>query len=102
MGTVALAVPVGSANAAWTSCPSGKTCLWLQAGYSGSISNSWTASAAGFSINAGSWGNRLASNKCVVYYRTNGSQATIETRSGTGGTFSTQPTAIGSLSVYTC
>ena len=53
VGTVALAVPAGSANAAWTSCP-------------------------------------------------NGSQATVETRSGTGGTFSTQPTAIGSLSVYTC
>jgi len=104
LATTAMTVTSAPAHAAFTSCVygssgTGEACLWTNSPYVGNPSLRVKSTATGLSVNAQSFGNRL-SNRCAVFYRTNG---TVAATAGpdTGNSWSSTQT-IGSIDISVC
>ena len=100
-----IAIPATSANAAFTSCPSGasgtgRACLWTNANYLGNPSHQAASTQTGLSINARSFGNRIT-NRCAVWYSTGGAALTTSTPYNFGNSWGSTVT-VGSVDIFVC
>lgn len=92
------------ANAAFTSCVlgssgTGEACLWTNSPYVGNPSLRVKFTATGLSVNAESFGNRIT-NRCAVFYHTNGTVAATADPN-TGNSWGSTVT-IGSIDIAVC
>lgn len=104
-----IALPVmgvmsNEAHAAFSSCVlgssgTGEACLWTNSPYVGNPSLRTKSTVTGLSVNAKSYGNRI-SNRCAVFYNTNGSVASTA-GPNTGNSWSSTRT-IGSIDISVC
>lgn len=104
LATTMMVVTSGPAQAAFTSCVygssgTGEACLWTNSPYVGNPSLRVKSTATGLSVNAKSFGNRI-SNRCAVFYRTNGSVAATA-GPNTGNSWGSTQT-IGSIDISVC
>ncbi len=104
LALTSMVVISGPADAAFTSCRYGSSgygqaCLWTNSPYVGNPSLRVYSTVTGLSVNAKSFGNRI-SNRCAVFYRTNGSVAATA-GPNTGNSWSSTQT-IGSIDISVC